>query len=117
MDIIDAARRALFEHTFRRDGADPRERAAFLRRVGVPEEWVAGFCQPGLHAGMALGGAHVIDVQLVVEQVLARQKAGAVTIRVARDRHAEGHLRIEVVEVGPTEMSPGEAAGPEEPIP
>lgn len=101
MDPTDAMRRALFEHTFGTTEADAAERAAFLRRVGVPEEQVAGFCRPGLHAGMALGGAHAIDMQLVVEQVLVRQKAGSVTLRVARDPHAEGHLRIEVVEVGP----------------
>lgn len=102
MDLTDAMRRTLFEHTFGTTEADAATKAAFLRRVGVPEDQVAGFCRPGLHAGMALGGAHPIDVQLVVEQVLGRQRAGSVTLRVARDRHAEGHLRIDVVEVGPS---------------
>lgn len=108
MDTIDAARRALFEHTFGRDGADAEAKAGFLRRIGVPEEQNAGFCRPGLHAGMALGGAHVIDVQFVAEQVLGRQKAGSMTIRVAHDPDAKGHLRIEVVEVGPPATPPPE---------
>lgn len=110
MDLTDAMRRALFEQTFGTDEIDAVAKAAFLRRVGVPEEQVAGFCRPGLHAGMSLGGAHAFDVQLVVEQVLGRQRAGSVTLRVVRDPHAEGHLRIEVVEVGP----PAEAAADRE---
>jgi hypothetical protein len=101
MDITDAMRRVLFEHTFGLTASGTEAKAAFLRRIGVPEEQIAGFCRPGLHAGMALGGAHVIDVQLVVEQVLIRQKAESVTLRVVRDPHDDGHLRIEVVEVGP----------------
>ncbi len=101
MDFIEAARRALFEQMYGTDEIDAGAKAAFLRRIGVPEEQIAGFCRPGLHAGMALGGAHPVDVQLVVEHVLVRQKAESVSLRVARDCHAEGHLRIEVVEVGP----------------
>ncbi len=101
MDLTDVMRRVLFEHTFGLAATDAEAKAAFLRRVGVPEEQIAGFCRPGLHAGMALGGAHPVDVQLVVEQVLFKQKAGSITIRVARDQHDDGHLRIEIVEVGP----------------
>ncbi len=114
MGITDAVRRALFEHTFGLGESDAEAKATFLRRIGVPEEQIAGFCRPGLHAGMALGGAHVIDVQFVVEQVLLRQTAESVTIRVARDQHGDGHLRIEVVEVGPP-ADP--AANREEPTP
>jgi len=101
MDLNEAMRRTLFEHTFGTTEFDAATKAESLRRVGVPEEQVAGFCRPGIHAGMALGGAHPIDVQLVVEQVLGRQQATSVTLRVVRDRHADGHLRIEIVEVGP----------------
>lgn len=111
MDLTDAMRRVLFEHTFGLTASDAQAKAAFLRRVGVPEEQIAGFCRPGLHAGMALVGAHAIDVQFVVEQVLVRQKAGAVTIRVAHDAD---HLRIEVLEVGPPAHA---AADREEPNP
>ena len=110
MDLTDAMRRVLFEHTFGLTASDTEAKAAFLRRVGVPEEQIAGFCRAGLHAGMALGGAHPIDVQLVVEQALLRQKAGSVTLRVAHDA---GHLRIEVLYVGP----PADAADREEPNP
>lgn len=99
MGITDEMRRVLFEHTFGFTESDARAKAAFLRRVGVPEEQIAGFLRPGLHAGMALGGAHAFDVQLVVEQLLLRQKAGSVTLRVA---HEGDHLRIEVLEVGPS---------------
>ena len=107
MDIIDAARRALFEHTFGRDKADAEARAALLLRIGVPEELIAGFCRPGLHARMVLGGCHPLDAQLVVEQVLLRQKAGFVTIRVTHDPYdSAGHLKIEVVEVGPPATPP-----------
>lgn len=114
MDLTDAVRRVLFEHTFGLTESDAEAKAAFLRRVGVPEEYIPGFCQPGLHAGMALGGAHIIDVQFVAEQVLLKQKAGSVTLRVAHDRHDAGHLRIEVLEVGP----PADAAmDREEPTP
>ena len=109
MDLTDAMRRVLFEHTSGLTESDAEAKAAFLRRVGVPEEQIVGFCRPGLHAGVALGGAHAIDVQFVVEQVLVRQNAGSVTIRVAHDAD---HLRIEVLEVGP----PADAAvGREEP--
>ena len=101
MDITDAMRRTLFEHTFGLNESDTEAKAAFLRRVGVPEEQIACFCRPGLHSGMALGGAHAIDVQLVVEQVLFRQKAEHVTLRIVRDPHDDSHLRIEIVEVGP----------------
>ena len=76
MDITDARRRVLFEQTFGLTKSDAAAKAAFLRRAGV---------------------------QLVVEQVLLRQKAGSVTLRVAHDAD---HLRIEVREVGP----PAEAA-------
>lgn len=114
MDLTDAMRRVLFEQTFGLTASDAEAKAVFLRRIGVPEEQIAGFSRPGLHAGMALGGAHVIDVQLVVEQVLLKQKAGSVTLRVVRDPHDEGHLRIEVVGVGP----PSDAtADQEEPNP
>jgi hypothetical protein len=106
-------RRALFEHTFGVTESDSDAKAAFLRRAGVPEEQVAAFCRPGLHAGMALGGARPIDVQLAVEQVMLRQRAGSVTLRVSCDRHVEGHLRVEVLEVGP----PAEPAPTEEPTP
>lgn len=107
MDIIDATRRALFEHAFGWDQADAGSKAALLRRIGVPEELIPGFCRPGLHAGTTLGGAHPLDVQLVVEQVLLRQKAGFVTIRVSHDPDdAAGHLKIEVVEVGPPAAPP-----------
>ena len=101
MGITDAMRRTLFEQTFGLAATDAVTKAAFLRRIGVPEEQIAGFTRPGLHAGMALGGAHVIDVHLVVEQVLIRQKAEHVTIRVVRDQHDDGHLRIEVLGIGP----------------
>jgi hypothetical protein len=111
MDITDAMRRVLFEQTFGLAASDAGAKAAFLRRVGVPEEQIAGFCRPGVHAGMALGGAHAIDVQLVVEQVLVRQKAGSITLRVAHDAD---HLRIEVLEVGPPAQA---AADREEPNP
>ena len=114
MDLTDAMRRVLFEQTFGLGESDAESKAAFLRRVGVPEEQIVGFTRPGLHAGMALGGAHVIDVQFVVEQVLLRQKAGSITLRVVRDPHDSGHLRIEVVEVGPT---PDAAVNREEPNP
>jgi len=118
MDITDVMRRMLFEQTFGLGESDAEAKAVFLRRVGVPEEQIAGFCRPGLHAGMALGGAHVIDVQFVVEQVLLRQKAGSVTIRVAHDQHDEaGHLRIEVLEVGPPVEAADGSAGREEPTP
>jgi len=100
MNITDAMRRVLFENTFGLGESDAEAKAGFLRRIGVPEEQIAGFCRPGLHAGMALGGAHVIDVQFVVEQVLLKQKAESVTIRVARDQHDTGHLKIEVLEIG-----------------
>lgn len=113
MDIIDATRRALFEHCFGRGQADAESKAALLRRIGVPEELIAGFCRPGLHPGMTLGGAHPLDVQLVVEQVLLRQKAGFVTIRVSHDPYdASGHLKIEVVEVGPPAAPPTVEDGP-----
>ena len=113
MDIIDAARRALFEHAFGRNEADAEARAVLLRRIGVPEELIPGFCRLGLHAGMTLGGAHPLDVQLVVEQVLLRQKAGFVTIRVSHDPYdSAGHLKIEVVEVGPPAAPPTGEAGP-----
>jgi hypothetical protein len=112
MDIFDAARRALFEHAYGREKGDADTRAALLRRIGVPEEQVAGFCRPGLHAGMILGGAHPLDVQLVVEQVLLRQKAGVVTIRVGHDPYdAAGDLKIEVLEVGPP-AAPARDGGP-----
>ncbi len=92
----------LFEQTFGLTASGTGAKAAFLRRVGVPEEQIAGFCQPGLHARMALGGAHVIDVQFVLEHILRRQKAGSVMLRVVADPDdAAGRLRIEVVEVGP----------------
>lgn len=110
MDITDAMRRVLFEHTFGLTATDAEAKAGFLRRIGVPEEQIVGFCRPGLHSGMALGGAHPVDVQLVVEQVLLRQKAESVTLRVVRDQHDTGHLRIEIVEVG----SPDIAANREE---
>lgn len=113
MDLTDQMRRALFEHTFGGTESDAEEKAASLRRVGVPEEEVAAFCRPGLHAGMTPGGAHPIDVQLVVEQVLVWQRAGSVTLRVVRDRHADGHLRLELLAVGP----PDEAADGEGPTP
>ena len=114
MDITDEMRRVWFLHTFGLNESDAEAKAGFLRRIGVPKEQIAGFCRPGLHAGMALGGAHPIDVQLVVEQVLLRQKAESVTIRVARDQHDSGHLKIEVLEIGP----PAEAAANrEEPTP
>jgi len=100
MDVTDAMRRVLFEHTFGLTATDAESKAGFLRRIGVPEEQIAGFCRPGLHSGMALGGAHPVDVMLVVEQVLLRQMAESITIRVARDQHDDGHLRIEIVEVG-----------------
>lgn len=106
MDIIDAARRALFEHCFGREQADCDEKAALLRRIGVPGELIPGFCRPGPHAGMTLGGAHPLDVQLVVEQVLLRQRAGAVTIRVSHGPDDAGGLRIELVEVGPPTAPP-----------
>lgn len=107
VDIIDATRRALFEHAFGRDGTDAETRAALLRRIGVPEELIPGFCRPGLHAGMTLGGAHPLDVQLVVEQVLLRQKAGFVMIRVSHDQYdAAGHLKVEVIEAGPPATPP-----------
>lgn len=101
MDVLDAVRRALFEQTFGLGEADAGAKADFLRRIGVPEEHIAGLCRPGLHAGVTLGGAHPVDVQLVVEQVLFRQQAGAVTIRVTRDPHDPEHLRIEVVGIDP----------------
>ena len=101
MDITDTMRRTLFERMFGLAATDAEAKAGFLRRIGVPEEQIVGFCRPGLHAGMALGGAHPVDVQLVVEQVLLRQKAESVKLRVVRDQHDNGHLRIEVVEVGP----------------
>ena len=101
MEISDAMRRVLFENTFGLTATDTEAKATFLRRIGVPEEQIAGFCRPGLHAGMALGDARVIDVQLVVEQVLLRQKAESVTLRVVRNQHDDGHFRIEIVEVGP----------------
>lgn len=106
MDLTDAMRRVLFEHTFGLNESDTEAKATFLRRVGVPEEQIVGLTRPGLHAGMALGGARVIDVQFVVEQVLLRQKAESVTLRVVRDPHDDGHLRIEVLEVG----TPADAA-------
>ena len=113
-NITNEMRRVLFEHTFGLNESDAEAKAMFLRRIGVPEEQIAGFCRPGLHAGMSLGGAHVIDVQFVVEQVLLRQKAESVTIRVVSDPHDDSHLRIEVVEVGP----PADAgANREEPTP
>lgn len=113
MEIIDAARRALFEHCVGRDKADTAARAALLRRIGVPEELIPGFCRPGLHAGMTLGGAHPLDAQLVVEQVLIRQEAEFVTIRVSHDPYdAAGHLKIEVVEVGPPAAPPTGEDGP-----
>jgi len=105
MGLFNQMRRALFEHAFGTTESDAATKAAFLRRVGVPEEQIAGFCRPGLHAGTILGGAHPIDVQLVVEHVLLRQRAGSVTLRVARDRHAEGHLRVEVLEIGPPDTT------------
>ena len=117
MDITDAIRGALFGQMYGADRADAEVNAAFLRGIGVPADEVAGFCRPGLHAGMTLGGAHAADVQSVVEQVLARQRAGSVTLRVAPDRHAEGHLRIEVVEVGPPDTCPSEFVEREEPKP
>ena len=110
MDIIDAARRTLFGQMYDQDGADAEAKAKLLRRIGLPGEQIAGFCRPGIHAGMTLGGSHLADVRLVVEQVLERQRAGSVTIRVARDRHAGGHLWIEIVEVGPPDSSQDEAA-------
>jgi hypothetical protein len=113
VDITDPMRRTLFEQTFGLNESDTEAKAAFLRKIGVPEEQITGFCRPGLHSGMTLGGAHVIDVQFVVEQVLFRQKAESVTLRVARDQHDTGHLRIEVVEVGPHDT----AANCEEPNP
>ena len=106
MDLSNAMRRFLFEQMFGLGESDTEAKATFLRRVGVPEEQIAGFFRPGLHEGMSLGGAHVIDVQLVVEQVLLRQKAESVTIRVVRGQHDDGHLRIEVLEVG----TPADAA-------
>lgn len=93
MNITDTMRRLLFEQTFGLSEADAAERATFLRRIGVPEEHIAGFCRPSLHAGTALGGSRPIDVQSVVEQVLGRQGAGS--------GDDTGHLRIEVIEVGP----------------
>lgn len=112
MNLTDSMRRVLFEHAFGREQADADEKAALLRRIGVPEELIPGFCRPGLHAGMTLGGAHPLDVQLVIEQVLTRQKAGFVTIRVAHDPYdAAGHLKIEVVEVGPPAAPPTGEAG------
>lgn len=113
MGLINQMRRALFEYAFGTTESDTTAKAAFLRRFGVPEEQIAGFCRPGLHAGTTLGGAYPIDVQLVVEQVLLRQRAGSVTLRVSCDRHADGHLRVEVLEVGP----PDETAPDEEPTP
>jgi hypothetical protein len=113
MGLINQMRRALFEYAFGTTESDATAKAASLRRFGVPEEQIAGFCRPGLYAGTTLGGAYPIDVQLVVEQVLVRQGAESVTLRVARDRHADGHLRVEVLEVG----SPDEAAGGEGPTP
>lgn len=101
MDIIDAVRRVLFEQTFGVADSDSEAKAALLRRVGVPEDEIAGFCRPGLHVGMTLGGAHLIDVQLAVERVLFAQKAGSVTVRVAHDPHDAGHLRIEIVGIEP----------------
>ena len=75
--LTDAMRWALFEHTFGITQTDAGARAAFLRRIGVPADQIAGFSRPGLHAGTALGGAHVIDVQFVVEHVLPdARKAG-----------------------------------------
>lgn len=112
MNLTDAMRRALFEHTFGRDQADAGEKAELLRQIGVPEELVAGFCRPGLHAGTTLGGCHPVDAQLVVEQVLFRQRAGSVTIRASHDTADEaGHLKIEVVEVGPPETPAAREGG------
>ena len=96
MDFLEAARRALFEQMYGTDRADAEAKAGFLRRIGVPEEQIAGFCRPGLHAGMALGGAHVIDVSryergaVVPSFDVACKIADALDVSVADLRDADG---------------------------
>lgn len=120
MDIFDHLHRANFDTLFSLDEKSREAKAKLLRDAGIPEDVIAQLCQPGIQPGMALGGAHAIDVMTLVERVLFRQHAGHVLLRVSRPPFDEaGHLEIEVLEVGPPppEEVEGEQASREEPTP
>ena len=89
-----------FDKRFSLDEDGRRAKADILRAAGLPEDEVKAMTRPGILPGMSFGGAATADVGRVVEQLLFRQGAEAVLLRVVRPPHDEaGHVQISVLEV------------------